>query len=1060
MSHTHTPKPPAVVTNGDGASVLTAAGNWLSDMAPGSQGSVVSLAAGYLSIHGLMLLTGRLRALLDNGATLRLLFGVAPTGTAAVTVDAGDKDIADLPELLAADEGALRAEIAGIPMSAANASRLADLLSVLSHKDVEIRRFERGFFHAKAIVADYPVGAVALVGSFNLTRGGMLSNIELGVGVARSQGRAVAEQVHGWWNQSEPYDLNELISTLFLLAPIELVYLRILSALFAEELAVCASPIGLTGFQEAAVAKALLTLRHRGGVLLADDVGLGKSYIIADLARRETIAEVGTARIALFCPAHLKPMWLAYKNRWNLHVDIHSYNALSDMYKKVRRGGGVWHQYSMIICDESHYLNNRDRKRYKALVDLLAAKGRRPKIILATATPANNSGEDLATQLNLACPFPETGRPRAHGWSPWPTVRMSRTRLFDLCRHATKLPKPVLRDLHAEIDALTVRRTRPFIKATWASPAKSLQFPVVRQHALYYQLGDQMRDLFADVLDAATIGPAAKDDQFRAAMRDLRGPTARVRPLTLAAFMPQCYALDEAPPLWTDLLPALMKIALLKRIESSTAAFAVTAAVLAQRTQEAIDELDRRDRVRITIGRERRDRLQDLMAALLDQGADRERIDAIFTNLLDGDSKLGPAGGIPHSMYRAAHRFDRERLSQDLQADRDTLEQFAARAAAATAAGDPKADAYTTLLDAIAGKTLTFAAARATTADLGLRIDAHLGAGGAPHYAGRFATIGTKDPPTKATVARILAGYCPKTASATEALGTRRSRDEYDLLLAGDGISEGVNLQQTRVIINYDLPWAPGRLAQRIGRADRIGSPHKVIDVYTVLPDQVLDAYLRLMDTLAAKAETAAVLVGSTTALFPGAAIRPLNFTAMYEDLVKPDSEPVIDVPPSETRRAVARRAHDEPTVARRLAEATTWAGAIHPEPADDPVAVFCFELHGVEGQAAVPVLCLVGAGRRLGFITTDPEVCLAEIEVDPTDWMEQVAAGTHTDLRVPTPPAAHQLIFELCARAKSDLASTYGIDHDHLDERLRLVGWILRPDKNMARAARDKCCY
>ena len=138
--------------------------------------------------------------------------------------------------------------------------------------------------------------------------------------------------------------------------------------------------------------------------------------------------------------------------------------------------------------------------------------------------------------------------------------------------------------------------------------------------------------------------------------------------------------------------------------------------------------------------------------------------------------------------------------------------------------------------------------------------------------------IATASGPDKTGRAQTLAGFAPRTA------GGAGAEDLYDLLIATDVLSEGVNLQQARHIVNYDLPWNPMRLVQRHGRIDRIGSEHPEVFIRCYFPDQHLEAMLGLEERLQRKLKQAAAAVGVGQVL-PGYAGREVNFTEARDEI-------------------------------------------------------------------------------------------------------------------------------------------------------------------------------
>ena len=124
-------------------------------------------------------------------------------------------------------------------------------------------------------------------------------------------------------------------------------------------------------------------------------------------------------------------------------------------------------------------------------------------------------------------------------------------------------------------------------------------------------------------------------------------------------------------------------------------------------------------------------------------------------------------------------------------------------------------------------------------------------------------------------------GFAPKSTEAPDPV------DKYDLLVRTDVLAEGVNLQQARHIVNYDLPWNPMRLVQRHGRIDRIGSPHASVFLRCFFPDRQLDGLLHLEDRLKHKLAAAAASIGVESEVLPGSKVSEVNFSETRDEIDK-----------------------------------------------------------------------------------------------------------------------------------------------------------------------------
>ncbi|MCA9730363.1 MAG: helicase, partial [Candidatus Eisenbacteria bacterium] len=155
-------------------------------------------------------------------------------------------------------------------------------------------------------------------------------------------------------------------------------------------------------------------------------------------------------------------------------------------------------------------------------------------------------------------------------------------------------------------------------------------------------------------------------------------------------------------------------------------------------------------------------------------------------------------------------------------------------------------------------------------------------------FRGRIAmTCGSLDDSAVLDSTQAAWGFAPKTAAPYSYSGG----DRFDLLIATDVLAEGVNLQQCRNIINYDLPWNPMRLIQRHGRIDRLLSKHKRVFLRTFFPDSILDELLKLEDRVRRKLALAAASIGVADTPIEGSALRDQSFAETREEIERIQNE-------------------------------------------------------------------------------------------------------------------------------------------------------------------------
>ena len=669
---------------------------------------------------------------------------------------------------------------------------------------------ESRFLHGKAfLVGDRSHGVVA--GSSNFTLAGLVSNVELNLG---NYSPHVVGQVQGWfdelWDEAVDYDLAALYEARFEPHPPYLIYLRMLweryGAELVEEAAAEGAPqIHLTSFQTDGLWRARRILSERHGVLIADEVGLGKTYLAGALIHEAAFDR--RQRVLVVTPATLRDgPWRAFRSQFMLPMELISYEDLmSDQRLNPDNATGIKleaeiNDYAMVVVDEAHNLRNPGTQRAEALRRLLGGSPPK-KLVLLTATPVNNSLWDLYHQLGYFmrndAAFADVGIPsmrdhfaKAMALNP---DDLTPEHLFDV------------------LDTVAVRRTRSFVKryypndtVTIGGREQTIMFPTPRVRKVSYDL-DAVLPGFFDRFEKALDPDTSPDDP---------------ESLTLARYAPSQYRLDQDLETHEIQLAGLLRSGMLKRFESSPYAFARTCERMAA-SQDAF--LDLLDNGKVATG----EALADWMA----------------TDSDDVDSYLDEHEGLVDD----ADEYDVDRLRRHASRDRDLLRSFAHTARTVTRSTDPTLAELVDQFAAIAEEAKAKGIGRDDTrnrrkvlvfsyfADTVDWIVEHLLSQSESDprlkdYLGRIASLsGSTGAHDKRTV---VWGFAPKTTDAPEGF----DEDLYDIVVTTDVLAEGVNLQQAGHIINYDLPWNPMRLVQRHGRIDRIGSLHQEIVIRCVFP--------------------------------------------------------------------------------------------------------------------------------------------------------------------------------------------------------------------------------
>jgi superfamily II DNA or RNA helicase len=861
----------------------------------------LAIATAYFNLGGWSLVADELQ----HPKTIRLLLGAEPPDPERRVRKLDEvHDRSERQQVRRALEGHERdlqaeADLLGFTLDAATGA--GRLIEWLRSERVHVRRLPDRFLHGKAwIVSDNADGAV--VGSANFTYAGMTTNLELALG---NYDPHVVKGVRSWfeelWAQAEPFDLAALYEARFEPHLPYTIYLRMLLERYGPELEEEALATGdgvihLTQFQHDGVWRAKRILERRNGVLVADEVGLGKTFLAGELIR-EAVQD-RRQRVLVVAPATLRDgPWRKFMLDFMLGVECISYEDL--------RAGNMKYaleEYALVVVDEAHNVRNPATERAEALRKLVA--GTPPKqLVMLTATPVNNSLWDL---YYLLAYFVKSDSAFASAG------------IRSLRRHfarAMALDPDDLRPDHLfdVLDDVAVRRTRPFVRRFYPHDRVRIDgelvpitFPKPRPLTVSYELDEALPGFF----DRFAVAMGARTEKTDAERIEQEQDALPV--LTFARYVPSRYLKEGKAEAYEIQVAGLLRSGLLKRFESSSQAFAKTCRKMAASHDHFLELVASGS---VATGKT----LAEWAATDSD---DAEELEAFVS---------GHAADLePVSLY------DVDALRADVEHDRDVLLAFAAEAEQITRNADPKLAALVEQLAAIAEeaeaagigegdvrdrrKVLVFSYF-ADTVDWILEhlenvvdSDDRLA-----DYAGRIAAAaGGRDGKEAA-----LFGFAPRTTDAPPG----KDEDRFDILVATDVLSEGVNLQQAQHIINYDLPWNPMRLVQRHGRIDRIGSKYGEVFLRSFFPDTRLDALLKLEQRLHAKITQAARTIG-VGAILPGSEVQDTTFTEAREEIERVRNEDASffeeggeakGVLSGEEYRQELRRALENPELERRV---------------------------------------------------------------------------------------------------------------------------------------------
>jgi len=770
-----------------------------------------------------------------------------------------------LRENLKSQEETLRTERNHIPFSRSSSNAVKQLVASLRGGNMKVRRYEKNFLHAKAYIftsaneSDFGQSQAIIAGSSNLTAAGLSSNLELNLGRYDTD---TVNKATAWfdrlWSEAVPFDLAAYFEEVFEpKTPFE-IFLRVLWELYGDEVEQdleVDKGLPLTSFQKHGVVRALRLIDETGGVIVADEVGLGKTFIAGEILAHY---QDRRQRVLLVCPAALRDTsWKKFISDFELYLEVVSFEELArdkQLWDEDRRPNARSSnlkrdidEYQLVIIDEAHNYRNPDSpSRADALRTLLY--GKRKDLLMLTATPVNNSLWDLYHLIRF--------------FVKQDSFLASRGILSikDRFNAAMKTnPDSLSPDvLYPIVDATTVKRTRQFIKKHYPNDQvkingrmQTIVFPEPKAISVRYDLDSEMPGLF-DLIEKY-FDPENSDC------------------ILFARYKSNTYLLDPDPDddRMSHAVTGLLLSGLLKRFESSSAAFRISIKRLIDQHETFLKALDEGSVVSTRFLKE-------------STSTDDEDFDELLKT---------------HEEVFDAALFDQDRLREDIESDLEKLREILLHIDQATIDNNPKLRALVGELEIILTEAKQEASSRedefnkrkviifsffADTVNsihdfLKDEIDKN------PKlfaYKDRFEMVAGSGGGDHSNKSEAAARFAPDTA------GTSADSDETDLLISTDVLAEGVNLQQARHIINYDMPWNPMRLVQRHGRIDRIGSQHSRVFMRTIFPADRLDALLGLEERISKKIAMAAASVGIVSPIL-GVASENRDFTETREEIQK-----------------------------------------------------------------------------------------------------------------------------------------------------------------------------
>ena len=759
----------------------------------------------------------------------------------------------------------------GVPTSA-DEEGLKILRQQLVDGKVCVKLHLRHPLHAKLYLAYRPEDTsnpiMSIMGSSNLTFGGMTRNGELNAEFGDyHDNQKYAKWFNVRWDDTYSFDITkDLIEVLDASwasvngpTPYE-VYLKVMYHLSREARSGVSeyhlpAPFDkeLFDFQKTAVKLAVRHLEKRGGAMIGDVVGLGKTITACAVAKfyEETLG----ASTLVLCPPNLREMWGGYAAKYDLKMGIRSIAEKFDPRKE--------RFFKLVIIDESHNLRNSEGQRYAMIKDLLTYQGN--KVLLLTATPYNKDFSDLANQLKLfvdpdldlgirpelqiAAEGGEMGFALHYGGD----VPMSSIRAFE---------KSFFSDDWRDLMKLyLVRRTRTFIKSHYAKVDEETG-------RKYLEMRDGTRNYFPERLPKTIKFHTSPGDMFERLY--CKQMIDWMKELSLPRYGLQKYINPEsgkdASPKEKQLLDNLSRAGrrmmgfcrsgFFKRMDSSGVAFLMSLYRHAVRNAMYLYAI--KNKLDLPVRAADAD-VGDGM--LEDEDASGETILKVTTE----PSEYAQAGknayealvaSAPSSVKWISPAFFKRSLASALNADNKIIMEMIEHCGEWKPSEDEKLYALESLVSKKHKdeKLLVFTQYSDTARYLAEQLKAR----GVAHV---VQVDGSSE---------NIVGEVNKFSPVSNHMPSMPLESQTRILIATDTLSEGQNLQDAHIVVNYDLPWAIIRLIQRAGRVDRIGQKSAEVYCYSFFPQEGINEIIGLKDRLNERINENAEAVGSDEVFFEG----------------------------------------------------------------------------------------------------------------------------------------------------------------------------------------------
>ncbi|MEG1410095.1 MAG: helicase-related protein [Terrisporobacter sp.] len=594
-------------------------------------------------------------------------------------------------------------------------------------------------------------------------------------------------------------------------------------------------------FQKDGVLGAIEKLERYNGCVIADSVGLGKTFEALAVIK---YYELRNDRVLVLCPKKLRDNWTIYTQNDTRNIlleDRFRYDVLNhtDLSRTSGMSGSIdlrtinWGNYDLVVIDESHnFRNNQARNdketRYSRLMKEIIKKGVNTKVLLLSATPVNNKMNDIKNQIAFITEGDDKHFENEGIKSIEATLRKAQmifnkwVKLPEEDRSTQTFLEMINFDYFKLLDTITIARSRKHIEK-------------------YYNMSEIGK--FPERLKPRNIHA---DIDTQGSFEAISSINKKILRLNLAVYSPLQYVLPQKRAVYSEKYDVkvkngksvfkqtdreqsivhLMRVNLLKRLESSINSFTITLERLLYQVDKGIEGLEK-----------------NISPELEDLSIDDINNDEQLSDLLVGNKVKVLISDV-----------DRIRWKQDLLEDKEILENLLKEAKKISIERDAKLEKIKEVIqnkienpiNQDNKKVIIFTA----FADTAKYLYENLNKWAYTNYNIHSALITggggnkTNFPKIKADMSDILINFSPKSKERSKVF--ENINGEIDILIATDCISEGQNLQDADFLINYDIHWNPVRIIQRFGRIDRLGSTNDKIQLVNFWPHMELDEYINL----------------------------------------------------------------------------------------------------------------------------------------------------------------------------------------------------------------------